>query len=60
MTEREEKLFDTLSTIVMNAELVSDFAMGDLTDTYQVPLDDIEAAKALLKEIRQEEANGKA
>lgn len=60
MTEREEKLFDTLDTIVMNAELVSDFAMGDLTDTYQVPLDDIEAAKALLKEIQQEEADGKA
>jgi hypothetical protein len=41
---------DLLSIIVTNAVLVPDPQMRGTTDTYAVPLDDIEAARTLLRE----------
>ena len=46
-----ERALDILGCIVLNARLQPDAAMGGTTDCYAVPLDDVDAARALLDEI---------
>jgi len=42
------KLYEVLSIIVTNAQMIPDPRMEGATDTYAVPLDDILAAQKLL------------
>lgn len=45
------EMLEALAIIVANAVVQPDASMGGMTDTYAVPLDDIEAARALLSKI---------
>jgi hypothetical protein len=44
-------LLAALRNIVANSRLIPDPAMGGTTDTYSVPLDDIEAARAAIARV---------
>lgn len=51
LKELNEELLAVLDNIVANAKLISDPAMEGATDTYSVPLDDIDNARALIERI---------
>ena len=44
-------MFEALCNIVANARIIPDPAMGGATDTYSVPLDDIEAAREIVRKV---------
>ena len=48
IVNRNAKMRELLSNIVMNASIIPDPAMAGKTDIYSVPTDDIEAAAEFL------------
>jgi hypothetical protein len=53
LEERCVELENILSIISLNATIIPDPAMKETTDIYSVPIDDIEAARALLRKYRR-------
>lgn len=50
-TDIEHQLIDALFNIILNAQVVPDPQADGATDCFAVPLDDIEAARALLAKV---------
>lgn len=50
--KRYLKAVDVLRIITMNATVISDPGMDGHTDIYAIPLDDIEAAREIVGELR--------
>ncbi len=50
-----DELAEALRVLVANAELAPDARMKGATDCYSVPLDDIEAARAVLAKLAEAE-----
>jgi hypothetical protein len=48
----DRNVLDILRIIVANAVVISDPRMQGATDCYSIPLDDIEAAQALLERLK--------
>lgn len=51
MSDIEKRALDILRTIVLNARVIPDPNMSGATDCYAVPLDDIEAARAIAQPV---------
>jgi hypothetical protein len=52
MTKEWLELYHAVNTLLINAEVIPDPKMKGLTDTYSVPLDDIETLETVMEKIR--------
>lgn len=60
MTPREQKMLSMLKKLAFDAKLVGESDGYCYFDYYELEVESIQAARDLIRDIEQEEANGKA